>query len=73
MSATIQKKTYTVVITKDEIDGGFVGHCKELNAFSQGETYSEIMGNISEAVELAAQTMEDVNDFNMLIVKPYND
>ena len=37
MSSTIQKKTYTIVITLDEVDGGFTGRCNELHAFSQGE------------------------------------
>ena len=73
MSSTIQKKTYTVVITHDKIDGGFVGVCDELNAFSQGETYGEIMENMKEAVELAAENAGNTDDFNMLIIQNKND
>jgi len=69
MSSTMQKKTYTVVITPDESDGGFVGVCDELGAFSQGETYGEVMENIKEAVELAAEEAGGTDDFNMLIVQ----
>jgi len=69
----MQKKTYTVVITPDYIDGGFVGVCDELNAFSQGETYGELMENMKEAVELASEEIGNADDFNMLIVQQRND
>lgn len=70
MSSTIQKKTYTILITPDEIDGGFLGVCDELNAFSQGETYGEIMENMKEAVDIASQdAVGNTDDFNMLIIQ----
>ncbi len=69
MSSTIQKKTYTVVITKDEEEGGFVGRCAELHANSQGETYGEIMENMKDAIELALEDFENVDDFNLLVVQ----
>ena len=72
MSSTVQKKTYTVVITHDDADGGFVGMCDELNAFSQGETYGEVMENIKEAVDLASEEAGNADDFNMLIVQKRN-
>ena len=55
MNYTIGEKTYAVVITKDEEVGGFIGACEELHAYSQGETFGEMMENIKEAVELAAE------------------
>ena len=73
MSSTIQKKTYTVIITPDKSDGGFIGVCDELNAFSQGETYGEIMENIKEAVELASEEIGNTDDFNLLIIQKRND
>ena len=69
MSTTIQKKTYTVVITKDLEDGGFVGRCDELHANSQGDSFGEIIENMKEAVELAAEESESPTDFNMLITE----
>ena len=66
MSTTLEKKTYTIIVTADVEDGGFVGTCEELHAYSQGETYGEIMENIKEAVELASESSQD--EFNMLIV-----
>jgi len=68
MSPAMQK-TYTVVITLDESDGGFVGVCDELGAFSQGGTYGEVMENVKEAVELAAEEAGNSGGFNMLIVQ----
>lgn len=69
LSFAIQKKTYTITITPDDIDGGFVGACDELHAFSQGETFGEIMENIKEAVELAAEDIGNTSNFNMLIIQ----
>lgn len=67
MSSTIQKrKTYDVIITQDE-DGGFVGKCRELHAFSQGDTFAEIMENMKEAIDLAIE--DNPVDFNMLVMK----
>ena len=69
MSATLQKKTYTVVITKDHEEGGFVGRCDELHANSEGDTFGEIMENMREAVDLAAEECGSSTDFNMLIIE----
>ena len=68
MSTTIQK-TYTVVITRDREDGGFVGRCDELHANSQGETYGKTVENMKEAVGLAAEELGSATDFNMLIIE----
>lgn len=68
MSTTMQKKTYSVMITRDD-DGIFVGRCDELHANSQGETFGEIVENMREAVELAAEELGSATDFNMLIVE----
>ena len=67
MDSTVQKKTYTILITPDKIDGGFIGSCDELHAFSQGQTYGEIMENMKEAVEASIQ--DNMHDFNMLIIQ----
>ncbi len=69
LSSLIQKKTYTVVITKDMDDGGFVGRCNKLHANSQGETYKEVMENMKEAIELAAEDKR--NNFNLNIIQKF--
>ncbi len=69
MSTIVQKKTYSVVITKDLEEGGFVGTCDELHAVSEGDTFGEIMENMKEAMELAAEEGGNATDFNMLITE----
>ncbi len=69
MSTVVQKKTYSVLITPDLEEGGFVGTCDELHAVSEGDTFGEIMENMKEAMELAAEEAGYTTDFNMLIIK----
>ena len=64
----MEKKTYTVIITQDKEEGGFVGRCDELHANSQGETYGEIVENMKDVVSLTSRTIDNVTDFNMLLV-----
>ncbi len=58
-----------MVITKDLEEGGFVGACDEMHAVSEGETFGEIMENMKEALELAAEECGSPTDFNMLIIE----
>lgn len=69
MSTTVQKKTYSVVITKDLEEGGFVATCDELHAVSEGDTFGEMMEDMREAMELAAEEGGHATDFNMLIME----
>ena len=69
MSSTAQKRTYTIVVTPDEDEGGFVGRCDELHANSQGDTYGEVMENMKEAVDLAVEEIDGTVGFNMLIIE----
>lgn len=69
MRSTAQKRTYTIVVTPDEDEGGFVGRCDELHANSQGNTYGEVMENMKEAVELAVEEIDSTIGFNVLIVE----
>ncbi len=67
MSTTVQKRTYDVVITKDSEVGGYVGACEELHAYSEGDTFGEIMENMKEAIELGIE--DEPIEFNMLIIQ----
>ena len=69
MSATIQKKTYTVVITTDKDDGRFVGWCDDLHACSYGITFGELVEKMKEAMKLAALEFGMEDEFNMLITE----
>ena len=52
---------YTIIIHRDEQEGGFWGECSELpGCYSQGESIEELMKNIREAVELYLEDAEEV-------------
>ena len=52
---------YTIIIHKDEQEGGFWGECPELpGCYSQGESVEELMKNIREAVELYLEDSEEI-------------
>ena len=52
---------YTIIIHRDEQEGGFWGECSELpGCYSQGESIEELMKNIREAVELYLEDDEEV-------------
>ena len=67
MSTTVQKRTYDVIIAKDNEVGGYVGTCEELHAYSEGNTFGEIMENMKEAIDLAIEDSQI--DFNLLIIQ----
>ena len=51
--------SYTVIIHRNEEEGGFWGECPELpGCYSQGESIEELMLNIREAVELYLEEPE---------------
>ena len=52
---------YTIIIHKDEQEGGYWGECPELpGCYSQGESINELMHNMREAIELY---LEDSNAY----------
>ena len=52
---------YTIIIHKDEQEGGFWGECPELpGCYSQGESVEELMKNIREAVKLYLEDSEEI-------------
>ena len=66
------KRTFHVIIQKDE-DGGYVGIVQELEGcYSQGETLDELMKNIKDAIELClevkAKRKEKINEDNIKFV-----
>lgn len=44
------ERAFTAMLTPD--DGWFVARCREVNVVSQGETESEALRNLREALEL---------------------
>jgi len=72
MSSTVQKKTYTIILTKDE-DGMLVGRCDKLHANSEGRTYGEVVQNMKEAIDLMVEEFNYEKEFNITIIQNYND
>lgn len=53
-----KKRTYSVMVVKEE-DGGYSGRCIEYpGAISQGETLAELRENMKEAISLVRQSYE---------------
>lgn len=56
---TVKGRKFTVILEKDEVDGGYSVQCLELpGAISQGETRDEALRNIKEAIELVLESLE---------------
>lgn len=53
-----RKKSYSVMVVKEE-DGGYSGRCIEYpGAISQGETMAELRRNMKDAISLVRQSYE---------------
>ena len=51
---------FTVILTPDEEDGGFVAECPSIpGCVSEGESIEEALANIKEAIELYLDPTED--------------
>lgn len=55
----MEKRKFTIIVNKAE-EGGYVGRCLELPAaISQAETIDELKSNMTEAIELVLETIEE--------------
>lgn len=64
MAKVIKKKIleYTAVLEQDKKDGGFVAIVPALpGCISEGDTFEEAVGNITEAAELYLETTDGKN------------
>ena len=56
------EKQFTAILTPDLDDGGYTVACKEIPAaISQGETISEALDNIKDAIELCLETEKELS------------
>jgi len=56
----VKGRKFTVILEKDDVDGGYSVQCLELpGAISQGETRDEALRNIKEAIELVLEVLEE--------------
>ncbi len=53
------KRRFTIVIQED-LEGGYTGRCLELRgAISEGKTIEELKKNMTEAIELVLESLEE--------------
>ena len=55
----MEKRKFTVIIQKAP-EGGYSGRCLELpGAISEGQTLEELKANMTEAIELVLESLEE--------------
>jgi predicted RNase H-like HicB family nuclease len=70
-TSTISKKTYHVVLDKDE-DGIIFARCDELHANSEGKTETEAKSNIREAIDLMVEDLKKDKDYSLKFIRKYS-
>lgn len=56
----ISSADYSVIIIKDDSEGGYIGMCRELpEAKSQGETLDELLENMKDAIKLTLEVRKE--------------
>lgn len=63
------KRRFTILI-EDDGEGGYTGRCLELpGAISEGETIDKLKKNMTEAIELVLETLEeDAKKYKKLVI-----
>lgn len=68
--STVSKKTYDVILDKDE-DGMIFARCNDLHANAEGKTEAEAKDNIKEAIELMVDHLNKDKSFSLKFVHKY--
>ncbi len=68
--STVSKKTYEVILDKDE-DGMIFARCNDLHANAEGKTEAEAKDNIKEAIELMVDHLNKDKSFSLKFVHKY--
>lgn len=64
------KRKFTIIIQEDP-EGGYTGRCMELRgAISEGRTIEELKRNMTEAIELVLESLEeDARKYKKIIIE----
>lgn len=64
------KRKFTIMIQEDP-EGGYTGRCMELRgAISEGRTIEELKRNMTEAIELVLESLEeDARKYKKIIIE----
>ncbi|HEX5457892.1 MAG TPA: type II toxin-antitoxin system HicB family antitoxin [Candidatus Nitrosotalea sp.] len=71
-ASTVSKKTYQVILDKDE-DGIIFARCNELHANAEGRTETEAKNNIKESIELMIEEMNKDKGYSLKFIRKYSD
>ena len=71
-TSTVSKKTYQVILDKDE-DGVIFARCNELHANAEGKTEIEAKNNIKESVELMIEELGKDKGYSLKFIRKYSD
>ncbi|MGI0007650.1 MAG: type II toxin-antitoxin system HicB family antitoxin [Nitrosotalea sp.] len=71
-SSTVSKKTYQVILDKDE-DGIIFARCNELHANAEGKTETEAKDNIKESIELMIADLGKDKGYSLKFIRKYSD
>jgi predicted RNase H-like HicB family nuclease len=71
-TSTVSKKTYHVVLDKDE-DGVIFARCNELHANTEGKTEMEAKNNIKESIELMIEELGKDKGYSLKFIRKYSD
>lgn len=69
-TSAVSKKTYDVVLDKDE-DGMVFARCDELHANAEGKTEAEAKTNIKESIELMVEDLKKDKGFSLKFIRKY--
>lgn len=71
-TSTISKKTYEVILDKDEVEMIFA-RCHELHANAEGKTEAEAKSSIKEAIELMVEDLDKDKGYSLKFIRKYSD
>lgn len=71
-TSTVSKKTYQVILEKDEDDMIFA-RCNELHANAEGKIEDEAKDNIKEVIELMVEDLGKDKDYSLKFIRKYSE
>jgi predicted RNase H-like HicB family nuclease len=71
-ASTVSKKTYHVILDRDDEDGMIFARCDELHANAEGKTESEVKDSIKEAIEMMVEDLNKDKDYSLKFIRKYS-
>lgn len=71
-TSTVSKKTYQVILDKDE-DGMIFARCNELHANAEGKTEAKAKSSIKETIELMVEDLGKDKGYSLKFIRKYSE